>query len=73
MRLAELRADRRAAVAAEARFASACDRRNDPRAGIDAADDVIVALDDEEMTVSIETQFVGRGERSRRAGPPSPA
>ena len=73
VRLAELRADRRTAVAAEARFAGAGDRRDDAGARVDAADDVVVALDDVEVAVAIEPQFVWRGERPTAAGPPSPA
>ena len=64
VRLPQLRLGRGSTVTREPGHAGAGDRRDDARAGVDAADDVGVALDDEEVAGRVEPDFVRRAERS---------
>ena len=69
VRLAELRVRAGPAVAAEPGDAGARDGRDDARRAIDPADDVAVALGDEQVAARIEPDLVRHVQRGRRRRP----
>jgi len=58
MRLPEMRANRRTAVATETGTSRTGDRRDDARLSVDAADDVILHFDNKHIAVGVESDLI---------------